>query len=106
MPKFVLAYHGSPQFETKEEGMAHMTAWRAWAESLGGALIDPGLPVGPSVTVMADQSVTQDGGSNPISGVSVLEADTIEAAIDMVKPCPHLSAGGTVEIAQALDMDM
>ena len=31
MPKFVLVYHGSPKFETKEEGQNHMTAWRAWS---------------------------------------------------------------------------
>lgn len=106
MPKFVLAYHGSPQFESKEDGMDHMTAWKAWMHGLGDAVIDPGHAVGPSHTIHADQSVTPDGGSNPLVGVTILEADSIEAAIEMAKPCPHISAGGTLEIAQTLDMDM
>ncbi len=106
MPKFVLAYHGQPKIESKEDGAEHMTAWRAWMESLGDAVIDPGLPVGQSKTIHSDGSVTDDGGANPLSGFTIVEAKDMEAAINMAKPCPHLSAGGTMEIAPAMDMEM
>lgn len=106
MAKFVLAYHGSPQFETKEAGQAHMQAWMAWVAGLGAAMSDNGQAVGASKTITSDQTVLDHGGENPLSGYSVLEADDIDAAIAMVKPCPHLSAGGSIEIAPALDMEM
>ena len=105
MPKFLLAYHGGHNFKSKEEGMEHMAKWQAWSAGLGDAVIDPGMPVGPSKTVSAN-GITDDGGSNPLSGITVLQADTIEAACEMAKACPHVDIGGTIEVAQAMDMEM
>lgn len=105
MPKFIFAYHGGHQFKSKEEGMAHMAKWQAWSAGLGDAVIDPGMPVGPSKTVSAD-GVSDDGGSNPLSGISIIQADTMEDALEMAKPCPHVEIGGTIEVAQAMDMEM
>lgn len=108
MPKYVYAYHGSPKFETKEDGAAHMSAWREWNASLGDAVVDPGLPVGPSMTVLTDGSVAEGGGSNPISGVTIVQADNMDSALAMAKSCPHVTAGGSgsIEVAEALDMEM
>lgn len=105
MPKFVLAYHGSPQFNTKEEGAAHMIAWQKWSQGLGDAVVDPGTPVGPSMTVSLDE-VVDGGGSNPLSGITILQANTMDDALELVKDCPHLDAGGTIEVAEALNMEM
>lgn len=106
MPKFVLIYHGQPEFESREEGAAHMHAWRAWMQGLGDALVDPGLPVTGSRMIGPDGSVSAVNSADPLSGFTVLKADTIEAAIALAKPCPHLSAGGRIEVAQALDLPM
>ncbi|MBL4645179.1 MAG: hypothetical protein JKY99_01835 [Rhizobiales bacterium] len=105
MQKYVFAYHGQPKIESKEEGKAHMEKWMAWSTGLGDAVVDPGVPVGPSKTVSAD-GVSDDGGSNPISGVSIVQAETIEEALEMAKACPHVTAGGTIEVAPAMDMEM
>ena len=105
MPKFVLAYHGAPKFKSKEEGMAHMVAWREWSQGMGDAVVDPGMPVGVSKTITAD-GVEDGGGSNPLSGITIIQADTMEAAIELARPCPHVSAGGSIEIAEAMDMEM
>ncbi|MBM7070154.1 YciI family protein [Actibacterium sp. 188UL27-1] len=106
MPKFILAYHGSPKLETKEEGQAHMAAWRDWMSGMGDAVIDPGMPVGPSKTIQTDGTVADNGGANPLSGITIIQAKTMDDAIAMAKPCPHVTAGGSIEVAQALDMDM
>jgi len=105
MPKFLLAYHGGHNFKSKEEGIEHMAKWQAWSVGLGNAVIDPGMPVGPSKTVSAN-GIADDGGSNPLSGITVLQAETIEAACEMAKACPHVDIGGTIEVAQAMDMEM
>lgn len=105
MPKFVFAYHGGPGSMTPEQGKAHMEKWKAWMDGLGDAVVDRGVPVGKSKTVSAS-GVADDGGSNPLSGVSLVEAESIEAAIEMAKPSPHIEAGGTIEVAQAMDMQM
>ena len=39
--------------------------------------------------------------------VSVVEAATLDAAVAMAKACPHITlAGGSIEIAPVLDMEM
>ncbi len=105
MPKFLLTYHGKPDIQSPEDGAKHMTAWKAWSAGLGAAVVDPGLPVGPSKTITATD-VVDDGGSNPVSGITIIQAETMDEAIVMAKGCPHLSGSGTIEIAEAMDMEM
>lgn len=105
MQKFLFAYHGGKKFETKEEGMTHMQNWMAWSSGLGDAVVDPGMPVGASKTVSQD-GVTDDGGSNPLTGISIVQAETIEQALEMAKSCPHVSIGGSIEVAPAMNMEM
>lgn len=105
MPKFALVYHGNPQFKTKEDGANHMVAWKQWVAGLGDALVDPGMAVGPSKTI-SSAGVEDNGGSNPASGITVIQADTMEAAIGLARACPHIDAGGTIEIAQDLQLAM
>lgn len=106
MPKFVLAYHGSPKLDSKEAGAAHMAEWQNWMQSLGDAVVDPGVPVGPSITILPDGTVKNDGGTNPLVGFTILQADNIEEVIKMTKPCPHITAGGSIEVAPVMDMEM
>jgi len=105
MPKFVLAYHGAPQFKNKEDGANHMVAWRNWMQGLGDAVIDPGVPVGTSKTV-SSTGVEDGGGSNPLAGITIVQADTMDAAVNMALACPHIDAGGTIEVAEAMNMEM
>ncbi|MBI2718763.1 MAG: hypothetical protein HY245_16350 [Rhizobiales bacterium] len=104
MAKFVFAYHGGGRPSTPEEGKKVMDAWRAWFGSMGAAVIDGGNPVGKSSTVKSDGSLVGGGGANPISGYSLIEAASLEDAHKKAKGCPILKAGGTIEIAQAMDM--
>lgn len=103
MSKFVLAYHGGKRFETKEEGAAHMTKWHAWNAELGRAVVDPGMYFGPSKTVSAD-GIADGGGSNPLSGITILQADTMDAVLKMANACPHVDIGGTIEVAEVKQM--
>ncbi len=105
MPKFVFAYHGGSRPESEEDVAKVMAAWRAWMGSMGDALVDGGNPVGMSKTVTAN-GVEDNGGSNPLSGYTLVNADTIDAATEMAKGCPILQNGGTVEVAEAIVMDM
>jgi len=48
--------------------------------------------------------VANNGGSNPTSGYSLLEASVMDEALHKAKTCPVLSVGGSIEVAQAIDM--
>ena len=103
MANFVFAYHGGKPPESPEEGAKVMAAWNAWFETLGPAIVDGGAPVGASKTV-ASGGVSDGGGSNPLSGYSIVSADNIDAAVEMAKGCPILEDGGNVEVAEAMEM--
>ena len=102
MPQYIFAYHGGTMPEDPDEGAKLMARWQSWMAGLGDALINPGHPVGKSTTVSAS-GVTNDGGPNPLSGFSLVQADNIDAAIEMAKGCPHID-DGSIEIAETVEM--
>lgn len=104
MAKFLFVYHGGSKPENEADVAAVMDAWGQWFGSMGAAVVDGGNPVGMSSTVNSNGSVSSDGGSNPASGYSLIEAANVEAATSMAKGCPILAAGGSVEVAEAIDM--
>ncbi len=103
MAKYIFAYHGGKAPSSPEEGEKVMAQWQAWFGGLGSAVIDGGNPVGMSKTV-SGSGVADDGGANPISGFSLVEAADIDAAAAMAKDCPMIADGGSVEVAECFDM--
>ena len=104
MSKYLFVYHGGSMPETEEEGARVMALWGAWFEQLGAAVVDGGNPVGQSATVHGGGRVTADGGANPASGYSLVAAGSLDAALELAKGCPILEAGGSVEVAETLEM--
>lgn len=104
MTKFLFVYHGGKHPETKEEVAEVMDAWGKWFGSMGSAVIDGGNPVGQSYTVQSNGSVVDNGGKNPVSGYSLIEASDRHDAAAKAKACPILASGGSIEFAEAFDM--
>ena len=102
MSSYIFAYHGGKKPESPEAGAELMTKWRAWIGGLGDAVVNPGTPVGMSKTVSSG-GVSNDGGSNPLSGFSIVEAESMDAALEIAKGCPHLEHG-TIEVAEMMKM--
>lgn len=106
MPQYIFAYHGGKTPETPEEGEQEMAAWMAWFNDMGEAVAIPGNPVGLSKTVTGS-GVVDNGGANPLSGFTVVNADTIEAACAMAAGCPIVKDdSGTVEVAEIIELEM
>jgi len=104
MAKYLFVYHGGGKPESEAEVAEVMNAWGEWFGSMGSAVVDGGNPVGMSSTVKSDGSVADNGGANPVSGYSLIEASSLDDALGKAKACPILNAGGTVEVAEAIDM--
>jgi hypothetical protein len=104
MAKFLFAYHGGKQPESEAEGAKAMAAWGAWFESLGADLVDAGAPVGQSHTISASGS-TDNGGANPVSGYTLVNAASYDTALKIAKGCPMVADGsGSVEVAECVEM--
>lgn len=104
MTRYLLTYHGGKMPETPEEGEKVMKAWGDWMGSLGKALDDGGNPTSVSKTIASDGSVTDGGGANPVSGYTILEADSLDAAVTLAKGCPQLMSGGSIEVSELVKM--
>jgi hypothetical protein len=103
MPKYVFAYHGGANPANEQEYKGVMEKWNKWFGEIRPSLADAGSPVGKSATV-SKAGVRHDGGANPLSGYSFVNAASIEDAVKLAKGCPILDAGGSVEIAEAVGM--
>jgi hypothetical protein len=101
MAKFVLAYRGGSGMAPPEEQQAVMEAWMSWFGTLGDAVVDPGAPFGSSGSVASDGS-TGDTVASQLTGYSIITADSVADAASKAKGCPALSAGGQIEIYEAL----
>jgi hypothetical protein len=104
MAKYLFVYHGGKRASNPADVKKAMDAWGAWFGSMGASVIDGGNPVAKSSTVKSDGSVAEDGGANPASGYSLIEAASLAEAQKKARGCPILASGGTVEVAEALDM--
>ncbi len=97
MANYVLVYKGGGMAQSDAERDAMMVEWGKWFGSLGAALVDGGNPFAQSAAVAADGTV-QAGAPSGLTGYTILSADSLNAATAMVKGCPQLAAGGSVEV--------
>lgn len=102
MANYLLAYKGGSMPETEAEGKAVMEAWTKWFETLGPAVVDPGNPFGPSQAVAPGGSVGDSAAG--LTGYSVFTAASLDAATELAKGCPVLTAGGDVEVYETIEM--
>jgi hypothetical protein len=103
MANYLLAYTGGGMAQTDAEREAAMAEWGNWFGSLGEAVVEIGNPLGASATVSNGGSVN-DGTPSSLTGYSVLSADSLAAASALVKGCPVLASGGSVEVYETLNV--
>jgi len=108
MAKYLFAYHGGGGNDsvTEAEMGEIMAAWGAWMGRHSAALVDGGNPCGEAKTVASDGSVSDGGGTNPVTGYGIFNADSLDAAVEIAKGCPVLNSGGNVEVTEAIDIGM
>ena len=101
MPRYVLAYHGGDKPKSPEEGAKNMAEWQAWIGGLGEAVINPGTPLSGTQTVSSEGVQPS---SSTMSGFSVVEADSIDAAVEMAKSSPFLAVNGTIDVSEVMEL--
>jgi hypothetical protein len=103
MPNFIIAYHGGRQPESPEEGASQMQKWKNWVAGLGDAAVNPGQPL-KNTRIVSSDGISDDGGTNPMSGYSIVSAQNMQDALEIAKACPFLDTGGTLEVAELVNM--
>jgi hypothetical protein len=104
MAKYIFGYHGQAvSAESVAQDKAMMAAWGKWFRDMGPALVEIGNPAGPSKVLTADGTIAGPQGVG-LTGYSIVEADTIDGAMQLANGCPIFAAGGSIEIAELMPM--
>ncbi len=103
MAQYIMTYLGGDQPSSTEEGKQHFAKYKEWLVSLGDSAVSPANPLKDTRTVNSDGTVTT-GGTTSMSGYTVIEADSMEAALEIAKACPFLDIGGSLEVSELMQM--
>jgi hypothetical protein len=103
MAKYLFAYKGGGMAATDAEREAAMAEWGAWFGELGPAIIDGGNPIAAS-KVVSSGGTADGGGNGSVTGYTLIEADSLDAAAALATGCPVLRHGGTVEVGETIPM--
>ena len=103
MTQFVFVYLGGNQPSNPEEASKHFSKYMEWLSSLGESVISPMIPLKDTSTVSPDGTV-REGGSSAMSGFTIIEADSMEAALAVAQACPFLEIGGSLEVSELMQM--
>ena len=109
MASYLFLYHNEPwdpSSVSPEDMQKTMQAWMSWINDgmAAGWMLEPGDALNPGGKVVnADKSVT-DGpfteSKEVVGGYSIVQADSIEQAIEYANSCPELAHGGRVEVRE------
>ncbi len=103
MHQYLITYLGGDQPSSPEEGQRHYAKYRGWLSSLGDSAVSPANPLKDTSTVNADGAVTA-GSTTTMSGFTIIETVSMEAALDIAKACPFLEIGGSLEVSELIQM--
>ena len=103
MTQYLIVYLGGNQPSSPEEGKQHFSKYMEWLSSLGDSAVSPANPLINTSTVNTDGTVT-GGGTTTMSGYTIIEADSMEAALATAKACPFLDIGGSLEVSELVEM--
>jgi hypothetical protein len=105
MKKFFFEYHSNEGMGADEAAVAeNMAKWNKWFGSLGKALVDGGNPFAPGGMAVEKSGVSKVEIA-PSTGYSIVNAASMDEAVEMAKGCPVVDAkGGAIRVYEALPM--
>lgn len=100
MGKYIFIYHApmTPAEATPpspEEMQAVMAEWGAWGERVGEGMVDFGTPLANGVRVTSEGTSPSE---REVAGYTILEAESMGAALELARNHPHLKMPGGCEI--------
>lgn len=109
---YLVVYHSPAaamkkmQTATPEEMAAGMQAWKKWAKKCGNRLVDMGAPLTGGVNLKPTGPAVAS--RRKVTGYSILKAQSMAGAKQLLKGHPHLSwaKGCEIEVHEAIPMGM
>ncbi|MCP5028804.1 MAG: hypothetical protein GY929_21235 [Actinomycetia bacterium] len=97
MKRFVFLYHG---YEPPLPG--RQAAWSVWFQQRAASFVEAGTAFGPGRLVTNERTFELSLTSNPVSGYSIVEAQHMDAAEQLLEGCP---IADSVSVYEAWPLD-
>lgn len=96
MPNYVFTYRTRDDYTPSNDTLK---AWDAFFQGLGDNIVAIGNPT------FARRSIGADASTTVLVGYSIVEADDLDAAVQLASACPTLTYGGGVEVGEITVLD-
>jgi hypothetical protein len=103
MPQYIFIYLGGEYPSNPEAGQKHFEKYQQWLRSLGDAVLSPAIPFKDTHTVQPDGSASP-GSMSAMSGMSILQMNSMEEALAAAQACPFLEIKGALEVSEMIEM--
>ena len=103
MAQYIITYLGGNHPSSPDEGKQHFAKYKEWLSSLGDSVVSPANPFKDTRTINTDGTVTT-GSTTSMSGYTIIEAKSMESALELAKACPFLDIGGSLEVSELIQM--
>lgn len=103
MPQYIFIYLGGDYPTDPEEGQKHFEEYQEWLTTLGESVISPAIPFKDTHTVHPNGNIEQ-GTTTLMSGMSILQFESMGAALEAARQCPFRDINGTLEVSEMLEM--
>ena len=101
---YVMLYTGGRMPESETEQEATLKAWEDWYGKIGNALVDAGNPFASRTKSITSDGMIIDSSDDCMpSGYTIIQADSLEAAVSMAKTCPILKDGAKISVYETFD---
>lgn len=97
MTSYLLAYRQPLDFEPGQP--ERIAAWQTFFAGLDSRLEELGNPV------FARRAVGNTGAGTALGGYTIITADSLDEAVELMSNCPLLAAGGGVEVGEITPLD-
>ena len=101
MAQYIICYFGGDHPTAPEDAQQHFEKYKQWLAELGETVVSPANPLKGTRSLSADGAVGE-GSATGMSGFTVIEADSLDAAIEISQRCPFLDIGGCLEVSELL----
>ncbi len=102
---YILLYSGGGLPESPAEQAKVLKEWEAWFSKIGSGVVDQGDPfTGKAKSIGTDGKVSDGPIGSPVSGYSIIKADSLDAATALARACPVLKAGGKISVYETMKM--
>ncbi|KJZ08845.1 MAG: YciI family protein [Marinomonas sp.] len=103
MTHYLITYVGTPREMGRDEGRQHMVKYRDWLDNLGDAVVSAANPVRNTKTIDSEGKVSE-GSASHMSGYTIIQAESDEAALAIAQACPYLEVGGQLEVSELVQL--